>query len=32
VETEDAQEVLTRSTHEAYRIGEVTAGSGVRLV
>jgi phosphoribosylformylglycinamidine cyclo-ligase len=27
-----ADDVLARGTHEAYRIGEVTAGSGVRVV
>jgi hypothetical protein len=29
---DDAHEVLARSAHEAYRIGVVSAGAGVRLV
>ena len=32
VEPASADDVLARSTHHAFRIGEVTAGSGVRVV
>jgi phosphoribosylaminoimidazole (AIR) synthetase len=32
VEADAAPDVLGRSAHEAYRIGEVTTGSGVAVV